>query len=292
MNRKEQEEFYFIGQATDEKVRAKASSGGVVRALLFDLLEKEEIDGALLTYLDGLTPAQRIVTTQEEILSSAKSVYEKFDSASAFSLLKETNLKNLAVVGVPCQISAYRRIPEIAEKVKIFLGLYCGSSWNKEAVELLLRKMKVRRKEVLKASFRDGNKYGGFQVTLKNGQTKFASKDACNFLNLTHIHEACRNCQDLFARDADISFGDCWFKEGFSSILVRGRDSEQLITDARNIKLKKVAKDKYFAQHQHVLNLKNNRPDFRKYKRIFAILPFFVLTGLAKFGKLYKRYLK
>jgi len=283
-------EYYYIGRARDLEVRNRGSSGGAVRALLIFLLEKNEIEGALVTFLDGLKPKQKIVTTPEEILNSARSIYQKFDFTPSLEKIKNSNLQRIAVVGLPCQISVYKKALGIYNKKIIYLSLFCGRNLKFEATIALLRKLKVKPSEVKSLDYRAGKGYGGFTVFFNNNKKKFVPKDAYNYLNLTYIDEGCLNCRDFYGQFADISFGDCWFKKRYSTILVRGEENLKLLLNAENLKLEEVDKKIFFKQHKHIVNLKKSKLNLSKYKKLFNTLPFPILLLLTKLGKIYKRY--
>ena len=171
----------YIGYANNEYIRESASSGGVVTALLLYLLDTNKIDGAIIVRMNKLEVEQFIARSREDVLNASQSKYMDFSLSKTVQEVKQTNGK-FAIVGLPCHFKALKNIADFKQKIDCWFGLMCGCNLKKEGTLAMLRKLKVRPENVEKIEYRAGKGYGGFQVTLKDGHTKFVSKDAFNYL--------------------------------------------------------------------------------------------------------------
>ena len=278
----------YIGYAKNSKIRAKGASGGVATSLLVELLENKLIDGAIVVRMNKLEPEQFIAKTKEEIIGAAQSKYIDFNLANIIKILK--NVKGrFAIMGLPCQFMALKKIPFVREKIKYWFGLYCGHGLKKEGTLALIKKLNIDPKQVVRIDYRAGTGYGGIKITTKDGKHKFVSKDASNYLFTTYLPDKCVKCKDLFNEYADVSFGDCWFKKKYTSILIMTPVGKKVISESNSLHLEKIDQKKFFDQHKHSISLKKKRIDLRKFRHIFDNLPFWLLSILAKIAKIMKR---
>jgi coenzyme F420 hydrogenase subunit beta len=278
----------FIGYAKDRRIREIGSSGGVITSLLIYLMKKRIIDGAVVCRMDGLDARLFIAKDEREIIESAQSKYVDLDLKEIIKEVKSYKGK-LAVVGVPCQLKIFKRLREFNKKVVYWFGLYCGCGLKKEGIRALLRKMGVKEEDIKRVEYRAGKGYGGFKVTLRNGKTKFVSKDAFNYLFTLYMPEKCLPCRDFFNEYSDISFGDCWFKKKHTSILVRNEKGIDLLKRADNIVIQEIDKKRFFAQHSHSVRLKKKRLNLKRYKFFIEKVPLWVLEKGAKIMKILKK---
>jgi len=124
----------FFAYSTDHLVRSNAASGGTVTAILEGLLNRGEIDAAVVCVLeivDGKVEANfRLARTHEELLEAQGSKYisTRF-SSQAMELIRNFEGK-LAVVCLPCDAKllnkAIEKSPELKEKVTCIITLFCG----------------------------------------------------------------------------------------------------------------------------------------------------------------------
>lgn len=283
----------YIGYANNEYLRERASSGGVVTALLLYLLDTNRIDGAIVVRMNKLEVEQFIARSREEVLNASQSKYMDFSLSKIVQEVKQAN-ENFAIVGLPCHFKALKNITDFNQKIDCWFGLMCGCNLKKEGTFAILRKLKVRPEDVERIEYRAGKRYGGFLVILKDGHTKFVSKDAFNYLFTIYMPNKCIECKDFFCEHCDINFGDCWFKENYTSILVRNKKGESLLkecADAGHINLEVVNDKDFFNQYRHSVSLKKKRADSRRYKFFVEITPLKILEFEAKIMKFIRRYI-
>ena len=284
---------YYIGYAKDPEIRQKGAGGGIVTALLLYLLRTKKVDGVIVCgQVDkDLNVKMQIVTKEEDVINAAQSRYIDFTLENIVKTLREDKGdKKYAVVGVSCNFRTLKSF--VSDKIKYWFGLYCGVGLKKEGTEAILKRLNIKLEDVEKLDYRYGDDYGGFRVILKNGKTKFVSKDAFNYLFTLYMPLKCFPCNDFFNEYADVSFGDCWFKKNYTSILPWNEHGLKLIQEADNIEIEEVDKFKFFDQHKHSVKLKANTLDMRNYKWIMEKMPLPILELSAKIMKKVKKFKK
>lgn len=211
------------GYAKEQEIRDYAASGGMVTALLCNLLRHGDIDGAWVTRTDfvndELTYKTYIAVTEQEIREASSSVYMSIPLLKHIDLLEQFPGK-VAVVMTPCMMHGLERIlekrPELKEKVVLKLGLYCSGGHDIRATTLSMEKAGISPKDAKRLYYRRGHWRGMSSVLYKNGEEKTFSyaKLVCAYKNAYFFEKAsCMSCRDHFAKSADLSFGDIWLKE-------------------------------------------------------------------------------
>lgn len=214
----------YCGYASQAEYRKNAASGGIVSACLIELLKTGQVEGCLVYKLqnqDGKFEVKPIIAVSEQdVLECQGSLYMYFPpiSPEVLSLIREFSGR-LAIVGLPCGISAFRKKCEtddaLNNKIACTIGLFCGHTSNRKLLDTLLQKKGISQDSIEKFSFRKGLWRGRSQVLLNNGTTiEYPSWHYNLYQNLfVYSHRGCLNCGDHFAEKADISVGDVWMKE-------------------------------------------------------------------------------
>ena len=262
----------YLGYAKSYMVRERASSGGIITALLLHLLNRGEIDGAVVVAPKPDKPwlfQAKIAETPEEILQSAGSKYVV--TPVNLGIDKITKYEGrLAFVGLPCQIHALRKMetkyPRKLESVKYIIGLYCGDTLYSDATASLLARFGIKDyNQIESLGYRDGTWPGNFSVRLKNGTSHSISKFTFNYLSFFYSVGRCKLCIDLTAEFADISVGDGWKYEGskpnsgWSVVISRTERGQELIQSAIKegaIYLEEISEQDAVEMHSHGLNNK------------------------------------
>lgn len=210
----------FVCHSINEEDRSNGASGGMVTSLLVYLLERGEIDGAVVVSMDSEVPYRTqgiLATNVDEIRHAAKSKYCVTPSMEVFQEIRNREGR-FAVVALPCQIHGLRKMadvdPSLSEKIACILGLYCNSNMNLNGHIEALEVSGVPLDDVARFEFRGGDWPGYFYVTKKNG-----SSIALHTINIKNIMtvmfklyepERCALCVDALSEYADLSFGDFW----------------------------------------------------------------------------------
>lgn len=213
----------YLGYATAEQTRARAASGGVVSALLIDLLERGEVQGALVsrvTVADGQIQAHPFIArTPAEVLQAQSSIYMEFPWLKEALPLLEATEGRVAVVGLPCAIAALRRLeaqhPALRDKVALHIALVCGRSSSKELLLGVLARKGVAEADITDIRFREGHWRGQMRVWLRNGsEVSFPFEHFSLYRNLHFFCQPrCLSCADPLGEQADVVCGDVWLYE-------------------------------------------------------------------------------
>ncbi len=210
--------FACVAHASDASVRERAASGGVVSALLVNALESGRIDGALVCVTsveDGRVRARyRIATTREDVLAAQGSTYVLGDFlGEAIPLIRDFDGR-LAVVALPCEITALSNRAALAEKVVLRIALFCGHTSEPGLIDGIVDKLSAEAggATLVAYRFRVGHWRGRLQATFDNGTVVEKSSGYYNdFQNLYYFTpKKCIFCADHFGYDADLCAGDLW----------------------------------------------------------------------------------
>ena len=246
-----------IGQWKDERVLRASGAGGVVTGLLVYALEKGLIEGAILAGPREGRPwlsQARVATTPREVIEMAGSRYDSFPQLLGLAAALERNLKQVAIVGLPCHIHAIRKMElsgpsyhKWSECVRYRLGLWCLGNFSRNGIESMVQdRLGVPLNEVSEVRYRARPFPGQFTVSTKTGSVErreWVSRHLLHRLASAYMLDSCLQCTDAQCDYADVSFGDPWGHPidqealrtgiGFSTALVRTSAGSKLIDRAR-----------------------------------------------------------
>jgi coenzyme F420-reducing hydrogenase beta subunit len=215
-------EACYLGYASQEELRIRAASGGLVSALLIYLLERDVIQGALISRIviqDGRIEAEPFIAqNRQEILTGQSSIYMEFPLMRELRRLAEVE-GHLAVVALPCHFQRLcrweARDPALAEKIRLRIGLVCGRSSSKRLLLQVLKQKGIQEQNIADMRFRQGHWRGQMKLRLQNGQeVVFPFQDFSLYRNLHFECEMkCLHCQDPLGDHADLACGDAWLPE-------------------------------------------------------------------------------
>jgi len=209
---------------------AGAQDGGVATALLMQALQSGVIDCAVVTDRDEeWRTVAKVVTSAEEVASSAGTKYTISNSVDAVRIALEKGYKKIGFVGTPCQIQGLRKVKLLDEpyqfgqdRIALLVGLFCMENFDYDALMNGLVKGRfgllpkdVARFEIKKGMFRVIDKTG------KAHEVKIEETDAFTFTG-------CGPCFDFASELADISVGSVGSGEGWSTVLTRTGVGEKL----------------------------------------------------------------
>lgn len=279
----------FFAYANNKNNRFDSASGGFITSFLSALIDKGEIDGALVVVdkaSDPFQPIAKIAVSVEEIIRSKGSKY--YPTTPLVLLKKLESLKGkYAVVGLPCHLQALRRYekkkPQLSEKIVIRVGVFCGQMPTFESTNLLLSNYRVRKENVKKISYRGDGWPGYNKITyIKNGKLrhkKMTHGDAWNSALATPflVSPRCLVCSDGLAEYADISVGDAWLDKilkkdsyGTSIVIVRNKKALSLVKKSTNRVNYLPAKERDILKAQDcMLSAKKN--NFLSIKKAFSV---------------------
>lgn len=233
-----------IARAVDPAVQADATDGGVVTALLLHLFETGRIDGAIVAKPAGMFQRRPcLATNAAEIRNAAgfyfdtshgmkhmSDAYLTYSSIEEFAPMVRKGLNRVALVGMPCQIKAFRRMEALgivpSDAVKFCFGLLCSGNFVFGAAqrEKLAQDFTFDWADVTRLNVKEA-----FQVHLKNGDIITIPLENLDFMKRV----ACRYCGDYSAEFADVSFGGIGAQEGWTTTVIRTPLGRAAFADAR-----------------------------------------------------------
>jgi coenzyme F420 hydrogenase subunit beta len=220
-----------IAQTTNPLILNEAQNGGAVTGLLTLALERKIIDGAIVSAISTekpFCPVPFMARTPQEILESAGTRYTYSPNVRALSQAAKQDVKAIAFVGTPCQITAVRRMQEKeldhARSVKLLVGLMCSEAFSYEDLmvkhvqnELGIDLHKVRKNKVAADKMTIITSEGEKAVPLADIK-KYARK-------------SCENCLDFSSELADISAGGLGLGQ-WTLVIVRTPIGEKVLAEA------------------------------------------------------------
>ena len=254
----------YTGHSTDEDIRFRSASGGLVTGLLIYLIEKKIINGAVVTRFsskDHITPETFIARTKEELISARSSKYCPVSMQGIRRQIREAEGKYV-IVGLPCHLHGFRKIEmmdmKFKEHVFAYLGLYCSSGRTFHLTDYVLQQRKIDKNRVKYFAYRDEGCLGSMVVryipqkekamgeTNRNSYTSPSDLEQVykerygSYYNLRSyfIPRRCHFCIDHSAELSDISFGDIHVKPysddeiGVNSVIVRNPRMNELLQQA------------------------------------------------------------
>ena len=219
----------FVARTKRDDILQRAQDGGIVTALLAWAREAGEIDGAVVSAVgendDPCFPTPKVMTEVEDIKSSASSWYTYCPNNLALADAEKKDLKQVAFVGVPCQITplskmtyvdpsillAAKKKPQIVSRQRGFMkgyserlafnvGLFCTEVFRPELMtERIAQQMGIPLTEVSKFNVK-----GEVLIYKKDGDiARIPLEEAMH----EYQRPECKHCGDFSAELADIACG-------------------------------------------------------------------------------------
>lgn len=242
-------EYAALTYAADESNRRMAASGGTISALLIHGIDAGMLDGAVVcrTVLESGRVRARfaIARTPGEIREAQGSKYVEVAFLKEVLPLIRAFSGRLAVIGLPCDITAVKRWalrdPEVGEKLALTVALVCGHNSRKELIDHVTGQIERETGKTLSDyRFRQGHWRGKISATFSDGSAEQYPTGRFNdYQNLFFFCEKkCLACHDHYGYDADISVGDVWLfrlkRDAIkrSGLIVRTESADALVSSA------------------------------------------------------------
>lgn len=211
----------YLTHASQEEIRSRSASGGTTSAMLIEGLQTGQFEGVVIcnTVLEeGKVRARfAIATTPEQILAARGSKYVETRFLHEVLPLIRAFDGRVAVVGLPCDLTALQRRcekePALAGKVALTFALVCGHNSRTELIdEITARLEREAGKPLADYRFRVGHWRGHLEAEFADGSViSKPSKYFNDYQNLFFFSERkCMACHDHYGYAADISVGDVW----------------------------------------------------------------------------------
>ena len=243
--------FVGTGFATDAALRHRASSGGVISALLVQALDTGLVDFVIQTGADVETPtANRTGASVDAagVFAAAGSRYAPSAPLAGLEAWLERPGR-FAFVGKPCDVTALRARartdPRIAARVPLMIAFFCAGIPSAAGTGRILDRLGVAPDDVAGFRFR-GDGWPGFATaTLKDGSSRRMSyADSWGDILSKEIQFRCKICPDAIGNVADIACADAWYgddrgypsfeeQDGRSLVIARTPVGAAFIVEAR-----------------------------------------------------------
>jgi coenzyme F420 hydrogenase subunit beta len=262
----------FIGNSRVPEIRRRGASGGVITQTLVYLLERGQIDGAVVVRQGWPKPwlaEPTIARSADEIMAASQSVYVPVPVNVVLAHMGAFDGR-LAYVGLPDQVASLRCLQKLRHRgalsVDYIIGPYVGTSMYFGAVESYLRSNGITDlNEVIELRYREGEWPGDLLVRTRSGVVLRARKFYYNYLIPFYITRSSLLAVDLTNELTDISVGDAWHPRyekqggGFSVVVARSEKGEDLLMEMWQkgvLDLEEIALEEALAMHAHMLDFK------------------------------------
>jgi len=266
----------FYGYSMDKTLRYNASSGGLITAISKFALNKCIVNGAIFVGPSANNPLRfeaKICKTEEEIISRNGSKYCPVSLNKILKdILKENNEDTYIYIGLPCHLKGLSNFisvfPELKKKIKYVFGIFCSHTPNFLGTDFILKKWHIPVFKIKKIEYR-GNGWPGAMTIFTSKKINIPSTSywgkyfSNNFFTPTH----CLLCDDLFAVDSDISFGDAWLDRfrndnfGISIGIIRTELGKEILEECKK-------KGKIFYENIDKKEVNNSQYDNVLFKNI------------------------
>jgi len=217
----------YSGCTSTDEIKKVCQDGGVVTSLLEYLLTNKKVDAIV-----AVEHSEELWNPKGIIIDNVKDLYKtagtKYANCASLSVLDQTKeFENIAVVGVPCMMKAIEKgsfFPSghpFYNNIKYKIGLFCMESFSYEnIIKLVSEKFDKDIEEIIKMNIDKGK----FIITLKSGEElKVPLKEIQSY-----ARDTCHYCEDLTSDYADISVGSIGSQAGWSSVITRTKEGEEL----------------------------------------------------------------
>lgn len=243
----------YVGYQTDENLRLSSASGGLLSAVLLELLNTGEVDRVVAVRQRVSDEEPWFVTDildEIGVNASRGSKYYPVEFSSVLRRIREEE-GTYAVVALPCVAIGIRRAQAasavLRRRIRYVLSPMCGHNVNGQFLSYMMQVARVDPATVSRISFRNKrntrsaadfalafwSKAGGDASELFFQRSPLG-KVFCGYL---FTPDRCLLCSDFAGEVADASFGDAWLPEyigdtrGTSMLVVRDERIDQLLKD-------------------------------------------------------------
>ena len=238
-------ESVMLAQSTDRDRNLKASSGGIIKELLLELLSRDDVDGAIaLGHVGGIEFEPQLLTQPDDVDRLPGSIYHNLSQSKALEILKRHDGR-FVLVAIPCQLEGLynyisRMQPELAERIHTTIGLLCGWQYSHHALKAICEFKGLDFDLLEDISYRGEGPVGKMRVVAGGKEALVSRRVDFEYqvaFDRSFNTPRCHLCIDHSNFLADIVVGDAWLpstihtKTGISLVINRRAETEKLMRD-------------------------------------------------------------
>ncbi|HAL64734.1 MAG TPA: coenzyme F420 hydrogenase [Bacteroidales bacterium] len=231
------------GYSTDNEIRYRGSSGGLLSSLALYCLERENMSFVIHTGMNEANPfCNKTVQSfnKKDLKKHAGSRYSPSSPCDQLELIEKAE-NPCVFIGKPCDVAAIellrKRRPELDMKLGLVLSFFCAGVPCKRGTLDIIKSMNIDCNDVTDLRYRGHGWPGDFAVTHKNEISRLSYQESWGKLSQGCRPYRCHICPDSFGASADICCGDAWHKFngdniGESLVLVRKQRGKDIMDRA------------------------------------------------------------
>lgn len=232
-----------LAQSGDFDRNLHASSGGIIKELLVDFLEQDEVDGVIaLGHVKGLEFEPRLITVPQQVDELPGSIYHNLPKHRVLDILREKQGKYV-LVAIPCELEGiftyiYTVEPHLAERVYSTVGLLCGWQYSHHSLKAICEFKGIDYESITDISYRGGGPVGKLQITTATGSKRVNRRVDFDYQVAFDRHfntPRCHLCVNHANFLADIVVGDAWLpstvmtRTGISLVISRTAEADAML---------------------------------------------------------------
>lgn len=279
--------------SSNDEIRYRGSSGGVITQIIKFLFETSQIKSAINFRFSGVELFEPKLIYSFEEYEHTGSVYHEIN---IYKFLKE-NINQLQspilITCLPCQVVPIKRLLDKGNIQSIVISLVCSNQLEKEATYYFLEKNYIDINKITDFRYRGNGWPSGIQIKT-NEKEYFFHNNTSKWIDVFHSQifnlNRCFSCKDTFGLSADFSIADPWLKRyvkndniGSSIVICHTNIAEELIEKMINKKVLDVIE--LLTTEEAVLSQKGTlikKYILMKYKKFFKLLIKLFRTNIYK----------
>ena len=226
--------IYLARSKDPEILSRRVGSGGAVTSILCYLLDKGICDAAVaVRRTRGFEGTIVVARTREEVIEAAGNKWSIVPFTSRLRrIIEENNLRNVAVVGLPCQAQFLRHMrmfpmleTDFGERIKVIISLFCVGTFAHEVFLAYLRSTYNIRAEEIEDMRIEGDNL--VVILTGNRRTEIPVSKIASYLQA-----GCLICTDYTGVLADISAGTIQSYPGYTALITRTKLGDEIVRKA------------------------------------------------------------
>lgn len=233
----------YTGYSKNSSTRYDASSGGFVRTICKDLLQKKIINGVVALHeKKGMEYGAYLYRKAGEIDEMPNSIYHSIYFGTAIEIIKRFKGR-LLIVGLPCQITGIinffndKRNIKYQSKIFLTISLICGYSRSRKNLTAYCQ-LNGMTEKINNIQYRIG---GRKRITQINGKRFYLDQNRQELIDQMllgdryTVKKSCMICRNHLSYNSDIVVGDAWLnrysgdRKGSNIIISRSKKATSLI---------------------------------------------------------------